>query len=275
MELKENNSITKDKLLITSISKVAKTTPTSFEKKSKNFKEIKIFERNSKTSFPKLCHTMVSTNDNNIVNHFKTVTNFKKIKKPKKEIRLKQMELFIKPIIKSEIEKKGLRTLRDNIIKKRFIEFHEYKLKINPKNYYNNYGLNNYIIINNNNKKDYSFDYHFNNVSSYNNIQLKEEENKKFMDSNKKNFHKNIKIYNCKNNLNLLKNIPFRIKNKNCNNNIIKSFNEEKVLTNNNSLWRGKNINDIIRNKTNLNFYKDFNKNAKSIGKIKVDELQN
>lgn len=275
MESKENNSIQKNKLLITTISKATKTSKSN-KKKCKNIKETKIIERNSKISFPKLCHTMVSTNDTNNFKHFKSTTNFKKIKNQKKEMVLKKLELFINPIIKSDIEKKGLRTIRNNLIKKRFIELHRYKLKINPKNYYNNYGLNNYIIINNNNNtRNYSFDYHFNNVSSYNNMKFKEEDKNIIIDTNKKKFYEKNKISNFKNNLDLLKNIPFRIKNKNCNDNIIKSFNDEKILTNNNSLWRGKNINDIINNKTNLNFYKNFVKNSKNIGKIKVDEFQN
>ena len=273
MESKLSNSVIKDKLMITTLSKATKT-PKSLEKKYKNLKGTKITERNSKISFPKLCHTMISTDDNNIFKHYKTTTTFKKIKKPKKEIELKKLKSFINPVIKSELEKKSLRTIRDNLIKKRFIELHKYKLKINPKNYYNNYGLNNFIIINNNNKKNYSFDYHFNNVSSYNNIQLKEEE-KIIMDNNKKIFYKNIKIFNYKNNLNLLKNNPFRINNNNNNEHIIKSFNKEKRLTNNNPLWRGKNRNDIIHNKTNLNFYNNFIKNTKSYVKIKIDELQN
>lgn len=262
-----DNSIIKNKIIITSISQTNRTLNNYYIERNTKM--------NSELSFPKISYTFTSPSQRNNFNCLKTTySDYRTLKKPKIELNLKKMELFIRPIYKSVLEKNGIKALKESLTKKKFNELHKYKLEINPKNYYHNYGLNNYIVITNNKKKkNYSSDYQYNNISSYNNIYIKKDEEKKMnMKLNKKKLYKDIKINNYKNNICLYKNVPFRIKNTKSNEYIINSFNEEKGLTNINSLWRGKNINDIIHNKTNLNFFRNFIKNSKNIGKLKIAE---
>ena len=270
MESNQQTSIKKEKILITTISNKNKT-PKNTEKKLSGTITART---DPKFLFPKLAYTTFSPNQrNNYSNLQTTYSNYKKIKNSQIEIGLKKMELFIRPVNRSEKEINNLREIKKNLVKKRFNELHKYKLQINPNNYYRNYGLNNYIIItnNNSNKKSYSHDYQYNNISSYNNIALKDEDKKMSLHLNKNKFYKDIKKSNCKKNLCLLKSVPFRAKSKRNDDHIINSFNDDEILKNNNSLWRGKNINDIIRNKTNINFFKNFIKNSKNMGKIKIN----
>ena len=280
METKDNSFTENENILITSVSKIKKT-PRNTETNTDR-KPIRIYETtritNSKSYFPKLNYKTSFPNERNNYCKLKTnYTNYKNNKKPKinKDISLKKMELFIHPINKSFLEINGIKTMKENLVKQKFHDLHKYKLQINPDNYYHTYGLNKFIIITNNNKnkRNNSFNYQFNNVSSYNNIILKEEEDKINMKINKNNnkLYKNIKNINlCKNNISLLKNFPCRLNARNRNDYIIKSFSEENgLLDNTNSLWRGKNINDIINNKTNLNFFQNFIKNSKYLVKLK------
>ena len=272
MNSKLHNNLEKEKFLITSVSSKDKT-PNSIEKKSKNYFGSKTARADTEY-FPKLTYASMSPNIRNNFNYEKINSNFKKKKKQKNDEGLKKIELFIKPINRSVKEINNLRALKENLVKKRFNELHKFKLQINPNNYYHNYGLNDYIIIthNNRNKRNHSYDYKYNNISSYNNMFVRDEIKKTTINMNKNKFYRNIKINNFKKNICLLKNIPNRIKNKNKKDFIINSFNDEKYFENNNSLWRGKNINDIISNKTNINFFKNFIKNSKKIGKIKLEE---
>lgn len=276
MESKDNSFVEKENFLITSVSKIRKT-PRNIETNTDQ-KPIKINETaritNSKSCFPKLNYKTSFPNERNNYCKLKTnKTHYKNIKKQKIDIGLKKMELFIHPINKTVLEINGIKAMKENLVKQKFNDLHKFKLQINPDNYYHNYGLNKYIIITNNNrnKRNHSFNFHFNNVSSYNNLILKEEEDKINMNINKskKKLYNNVKICNYKNNISLLKNFPCRLNIRNRNDHIINSFNEENgLLDNTNSLWRGKNINDIINNKTNLNFFQNFIKNSKDIGKL-------
>ena len=289
MESRENNSLNKEKLMITSLCNIRKipkdmnlentpkkiivNTPVKLtENEIKNRNRTSTIMNNSSLSFPKITYT--SINQRNNYNKLQTnYSNYKKHKRPKIEISLKKMDLFIHPINRSVLEINKLIEIKENLIKKRFNELHKFKLQINPNNYYRNYGLNKYIeIINNNSKRNNSLDYKFNNVSSYNNILLKEEENKLNTARDKKKSYKNIAINKYKDSSYLLRGVPPRMKNKYDSDYILTSFNEENGLINSNSLWRGKNINDIIDNKTNLNFFKHFNRNSKNFGKLKAKE---
>jgi hypothetical protein len=222
--------------------------------------------------FPKLKNSFANqrNNDNRLETNY---SNYTKLKRPKITINLKKMELFIHPINKSVLEINKLIEIKDNLVKKRFNQLHNYKLQINPKNYYHNYGLNEYIEITNNYSKrnrNKSLDYQYNNISSYNNIRLKTEENKNSPGKGKIKFYKNISVDKNKKSPNLLTSVPLRIKGKRGHNYIIANFNEETDFVNTNAIWRGKKMNDIINNKTNLNFFKDFTKNAKYLGKVKT-----
>jgi len=289
MESRENNSLNKEKLMITSLCNIRKipkdmnlentpkkiivNTPVKLtENEIKNRNRTSTIMNNSSLSFPKITYT--SINQRNNYNKLQTnYSNYKKHKRPKIEISLKKMDLFIHPINRSVLEINKLIEIKENLIKKRFNELHKFKLQINPNNYYRNYGLNKYIeITNNNSKRNNSLDYKFNNVSSYNNILLKEEENKLNTARDKKKSYKNIAINKYKDCSYLLRGVPPRMKNKYDSDYILTSFNEENGLINSNSLWRGKNINDIIDNKTNLNFFKHFNRNSKNFGKLKAIE---
>lgn len=271
METNKEYLFEKEKFLITSVSNLKNAPKT--ESVFYNIDEPKKTTTNTTTtfSFPKIKYiTSPKYQRNDFYNFHTNYSNYKQDKKKKYNISLKDMELFINPINKSVLETDRLKTIKNNLVKKKFNELHKYKLQINPNNYYRSFGLNNFVVITNKNSKNNSnsCDYRFNNVSSYNNILLKKEENKVDTISSQKILYKNIKIKKLKNNFNLLKNVPYRIKNKKSDDHIINSFNEEKGLVNVNSLWRGKNINDIIHNKTNLNFFKNFIKNSRYIGKI-------
>jgi hypothetical protein len=222
--------------------------------------------------FPKLKNSFANqrNNDNRLETNY---SNYTKLKRPKITINLKKMELFIHPINKSVLEINKLIEIKDNLVKKRFNQLHNYKLQINPKNYYHNYGLNEFIeITNNNTKKNKSLDYQYNNISSYNNIILKKEDNKHNTSRGKTKIYRNIGTNISKNNSHLITSVPLTLKNKNKkgHNYIIININEENDFFNTNSIWRFKNINDIINNKTNLNFFKNFIKNSRYMGKLKT-----
>jgi len=205
-------------------------------------------------SFPKIRYKTFNKNKN-----FKTIPlrNSKK-----EELFIKNMKTFIAPISKTILEKKELNKIKNNLILKRFKELHNYKLKINPKNYYHNYGLNDFILITNKNKNKSrnNDDYKYNNISSYNNI-IKTEEEK---------YDKKTKIIKSvkKEKEMLLTNVPYRLKNANSNKGIMK-FDKNDTLFGKNSIWRGKNINEMIHNSINFDFFQIFLKNSKSMGKIK------
>ena len=234
-----------------------------------NDKETATHINNSSSKhFPKLNYTI--TNQRNNYSILETNFSYYKMKKnPKLLSNIKKIELFIHPINKSVLEINKFIEIKDNLIKKKFNELHNYKLQINPNNYYHNFGLNEYIeITNNNSKRNKSLDYQYNNISSYNNIMLKKEENKNNSYRGKTKLYKNIIIN--KKSPNKLKSVPVRINNKKGNNGIIPNLNEDNDTVNANAIWRGKKMNDIIKNKTNLNFFKNFKKNWKYIGKLKT-----
>ena len=168
------------------------------------------------------------------------------------------MRTFLVPVNKTNLERNKIHNIKKNLILKRFKELHKYKLKINPKNYYHNYGLNKYIIITNKNKSRNS-DYKYNNISSYNNILKIKKENKKFLTVNNNKKEKEF----------LLKSLPSKLKNARNNNGILKSSDNDN-FTEEYSIWRGKNINEMTHNSIDYDFLKKFNKNYKSIGKIKL-----
>ena len=209
--------------------------------------------------------------ENNILNiplTFPTIRNKTLDKKeffninPKKEkIFMRNMKTFISPLNKINLEKKKLDKIKQNLVLKRFKELHNYKLKINPKNYYHNYGLNTNIIITNKFKdKENNNDYKYNNISSYNNIfKVKEEKKKIKVKIKKKEKEKEF----------LLKCLPYRLKNVKYNSGVIQAFNKE-TLTEENSIWRTKNINEMIHNSIDFDFLNNFMKNSKSMGKLKL-----
>ena len=168
------------------------------------------------------------------------------------------MKSFVAPIIKSSIEKNKINLIKKNLRLKKFKELHKYKLEINPKNYYHNYGLNEYIIISNKNRSRNS-DFRYNNISSYNNIFRAKEKIINTIKINN-NFKKEKKL--------LLKSLPYRLTNSRNNNGILNFFNKEN-LTEENSIWRGKNINNMIHTSINFDFLKIFNKNYRTMGKLK------
>lgn len=249
-----DNSIIKNKIIITSISQTNRTLNNYYIERNTKM--------NSELSFPKISYTFTSPSQRNNFNCLKTTySDYRTLKKPKIELNLKKMELFIRPIYKSVLEKNGIKALKESLTKKKFNELHKYKLEINPKNYYHNYGLNNYIVITNNKKKkNYSSDYQYNNISSYNNIFKPKEE--------KKSTIKSVQIRKKEKEI-LLKSLPYRLKNARNNNGIIKTFNNA-TLADDNSIWRIKNINQMIPNSIDLDFLNNFIKYSKSMGKIKL-----
>ena len=266
MEFKNNNSEKKEKLLITSVFNT-KETQRKIEENLNNLHEEKTKTNTlNSTLLTKLDYLPSLTNKNYNFTNFKTnYSNNKKIKKP---IRLNKMIEFINPINRASLEINSLRTIKENLVKKRYDELHNFKLKIKPVKFYDNYGLNNFVKITNNySKRFHTFDNQFNNISNYNNIF--QPEKRKNIYINKIKLYKNIKTLNNKKRENFLRNIPCRIKNENNSMHIIRSFNEDNGLVNTNYLLRGKNINDIIHNQTNQNFFKNFIKNSKYLGKIK------
>ena len=285
MKPKENSSLNKE-LMITSLYNIRKSLKEKNIEKKSYKKPIKIpiilknneindgttinLNKSSSLYFPKLNNTIANQRNNS--SKLETFySNYKKHKKPKIEISLKKMESFIRPINKPVLEISKLIEIKENLIKKRFTDLHNYKLQINPNNYYHNYGLNEFIeITNNNTKKNKSLDYQYNNISSYNNIYLKKEDNKFNTSRGKTKIYGNIGTNINKDNSHLLTSVPLTLKNKKGHNYKTININEENDFFNTNSIWRFKNINDIIHNKTNLNFFKNFIKNSKYMGKLKT-----
>ena len=242
----EKNFLTQKKFLLTSLNYVIKS-----PKKEELKEELKTISHNS---FP-----FRTINYNNILENKKKLNKIFDNDSKKEKLFIRNMKSFVAPINKTKIEKNKLNAIKNNLIKKKFKELHKYMLKINPKNYYHTYGLNKYIIIMNKNKSRNN-DYRYNNISSYNNIfKFKTTENKR-----------NIKIIKTdkKEKKILLKSLPYRLINTRNNKGILKFFNKE-TLTEENSIWRGKNINDMIHNSINFDFINIFNKNYRSMGKLK------
>ncbi len=183
------------------------------------------------------------------------------------KIFLRNMKKFIEHDNRTKIETYRLKNIKKNLVLKRFKELHKYKLEINPNNYYHNYGLNKFITITNNKRnKTINNDYRYNNISSYNNLFKIKEANKENKKSFEFNFNKNKK----RKELLLLKSVPNRIQIQRNNNGILKCFNNSSSLVDENSIWRVKNINEMIPNSINLDFIENFLKNSKSMGKIKI-----
>ena len=175
------------------------------------------------------------------------------------KIFLRNMKKFIEHDNRTKIETYRLKNIKKSLVLKRFKELHKYKLEINPKNYYHNYGLNNYIIITNKKKnRSRNIDYKFNNISSYNNIFKAQEEDKSTKIESKSKKRKDLS----------LKNLPYRL-NRARNDNGILKFSNNGTITDENSIWRGKNINEMIHTSIDFDYLNLFNKNYKSMGKIK------
>ena len=175
------------------------------------------------------------------------------------KIFLRNMKKFIEHDNRTKIETYRLKNIKKSLVLKRFKELHKYKLEINPKNYYHNYGLNNYIIITNKKKnRSRNIDYKFNNISSYNNIFKAQEEDKSTKIESKSKKRKDLS----------LKSLPYRL-NRARNDNGILKFSNNGTITDENSIWRGKNINEMIHTSIDFDYLNLFNKNYKSMGKIK------
>ena len=176
------------------------------------------------------------------------------------KIFLRNMKKFIEHDNRTKIETYRLKNIKKSLVLKRFKELHKYKLEINPKNYYHNYGLNNYIIITNKKKnRSRNIDYKFNNISSYNNIFKAQEENKSIKTESKSKKRKDLS----------LKSLPYRL-NRARNDNGILKFSNNGTITDENSIWRGKNINEMIHTSIDFDYLNLFKKNYKSMGKIKL-----
>ena len=175
------------------------------------------------------------------------------------KIFLRNMKKFIEHDNRTKIETYRLKNIKKSLVLKRFKELHKYKLEINPKNYYHNYGLNNYIIITNKKKnRSRNIDYKFNNISSYNNIFKAQEEDKSSKIESKSKKRKDLS----------LKSLPYRL-NRARNDNGILKFSNNGTITDENSIWRGKNINEMIHTSIDFDYLNLFNRNYKSMGKIK------
>ena len=175
------------------------------------------------------------------------------------KIFLRNMKKFIEHDNRTKIETYRLKNIKKNLVLKRFKELHKYKLEINPKNYYHTYGLNNYIIITNKKKnRSRNIDYKFNNISSYNNIFKAQEEDKSTKIESKSKKRKDLS----------LKSLPYRL-NRARNDNGILKFSNNGTITDENSIWRGKNINEMIHTSIDFDYLNLFKKNYKSMGKIK------
>jgi hypothetical protein len=175
------------------------------------------------------------------------------------KIFLRNMKKFIEHDNRTKIETYRLKNIKKSLVLKRFKELHKYKLEINPKNYYHNYGLNNYIIITNKKKnRSRNIDYKFNNISSYNNIFKAQEEDKSTKIESKSKKRKDLS----------LKSLPYRL-NRARNDNGILKFSNNGTITDENSIWRGKNINEMIHTSIDFDYLNLFKKNYKSMGKIK------
>ena len=148
MESRENNILRKD-LMITSLYNLRKILKEKdvckipYKKPENSPKKIIENEMKVGTStnisissslyFPKLNNSIINQR-NNFSKLEPNYSNYKKHKRPKLEINLKKMELFIHPINKPVLEINKLIEIKENIIKKRFNELHNYKLQINPNN---------------------------------------------------------------------------------------------------------------------------------------------
>ena len=175
------------------------------------------------------------------------------------KIFLRNMKKFIEHDNRTKIETYRLKNIKKSLVLKRFKELHKYKLEINPKNYYHNYGLNNYIIITNKKKnRSRNIDYKFNNISSYNNIFKAQEEDKSTKIESKSKKRKDLS----------LKSLPYRL-NRARNDNGILKFSNNGTIIDENSIWRGKNINEMIHTSIDFDYLNLFKKNYKSMGKIK------
>ena len=175
------------------------------------------------------------------------------------KIFLRNMKKFIEHDNRTKIETYRLKNIKKSLVLKRFKELHKNKLEINPKNYYHNYGLNNYIIITNKKKnRSRNIDYKFNNISSYNNIFKAQEEDKSTKIESKSKKRKDLS----------LKSLPYRL-NRARNDNGILKFSNNGTITDENSIWRGKNINEMIHTSIDFDYLNLFKKNYKSMGKIK------
>jgi hypothetical protein len=207
---------------------------------------------NTNNYFPKIRHKTLKKNEEKL-----RIIPF--IFAKNERINLRNMKTFIAPINKTIIETNRLKNIKKNLVLKRFKELHKFKLEINPKNYYHNYGLNNYIIITNKEKnRSRNIDYKYNNISSYNNIFKAKKENKITLTTRKSKKGKEI----------LLKNLPYRL-NRARNDNGILKFSNSGTLTDENSIWRGKNINEMIHTSIDFDYLNVFKKDYKSMGKVK------
>lgn len=242
----EKTSLSERKFLLTSLDYKIKSIKK--EEKKEDINKISITSK----SFPKIRYRTLTSE--------KESSNIFQLNSPKKEkYFLKNLKQFISPINKSNSELKEIKKIKKNLIANKLKESYYYKLKINP-NYFKSYGLNDFVTISNKNEnKNRNNTYRYNNISSYNNIIKKKEENKnnKIIKSNKK--QKEL----------LLKCVPYILKNSKNNNGIFKFFNNTSLIDEN-SIWRGKDINNLIHNRINIDFFKNFLRNSKSLGKIKL-----
>jgi hypothetical protein len=244
----EKNSSPEPKFMLTSLDfKIKKSL--NIEEKKEDFNIIPLTSK----SFPKIRYRTLDKSE---------YSNFKVDKSKEEKIFLRNLKKFISPINKSNLEIKEFKNIKKNLIINKFKEMHNYKLKINPKNYYKNFGLNEFITISTKNKnKSRNNTYRYNNISSYNNIFKTEDDIKNNL----------VVTQNKKDKELLLTCIPYLLKKSKNNNGIFKFFNNKKLIDEY-SIWRGKNINDMIHNNINLDFFKNFLNNSKSLGKIKISK---
>ena len=244
----EKNSSPERKFMLTSLDfKIIKSL--KIEGKKEDFNIIPLASK----SLPRIRYRTLDKNEH---------SNFKIDELKKEKIFLRNMKKFISPINKSNLEIKEFKKIKKNLILNKLKEKHNYKLKINPKNYNKNFGLNDFITISTKNKsKSRNNTYKYNNISSFNNIFKANEDNKNNL----------IMTQNKKDKELLLTCVPYILKNSKNNNGIFKFFNDKKLIDEY-SIWRGKNINNMIHNNINLDFFKNFLKNSKSLGKIKISK---
>ncbi len=242
----EKNSLSERKFLLTSLDYKIKII-----KKEEKKEDIKTASITSK-SLPQIRHRT-------LISEKKESSNTIQLNSPKNEqIFLRNLRQFVFPINKSNSELKEIKKIKNNLIANKLKESLKYKLKINP-NYFKNYGLNDFVKISNNDENKKKKFHRYNNISTYNNIIKKtvEDKNDKISKSSKK--QKKL----------LLKYVPYILKNSKNNNGIFNFFNNASLIDEN-SIWRGKNINDLIHNRINIDFFKSFLRNSKSLGKIKL-----
>ena len=154
--------------------------------------EIKILD--TRTTFPNLSSDIS-----------KLITNSKFYQNSSENINLnlEKIKYFIKPSHKCLVERNKISDLKKKLEKKRFRELHNYKLKINPDNFYHDYGLSNYIKIkSSSNFHNKTVDRYFNNISSYNYIKTEEKkEGNDLLSKNKikirrNNFARSVRLKN-------------------------------------------------------------------------------